>query len=259
LLQASSSLDSPDGPPAASSAFGNGPQELLGLSSAALSMSTASSLPRTLSHSSASGQQLHHTNLTPDYDFPQDLDLGDAQASEQHWRRYQINASNSRNDNDNVADPMQRLASAEPEQLPWSGMHLNGRLPSHSQRETDQHLAQSSMNLGMSQQRSLGGSHANHTDEGYYTISQPDMHSIYSGNSGHGRHIRPGQSVPRSIPSTQQHSVFPPYQADPDPRPAKYQITSSPDQQQTSPVQLEPHSCSEPGCTFTCKTQSDFK
>jgi hypothetical protein len=225
-------------------------------------MSITSSLPRTLSHSSASGQQLNLTNLTPDYDFPQDLDLGDAQASEQQWHgRYQISGNNSSNDNDNVADPMQRLASAEPQQLPWSGMHLNGRLPSHTQREVSQHLSQSSMSLGMNQQRSLGGSHANHSDEGYYTntISQPDMHSMYSGNSGHVHHIRPGQSVPRSIPSTQQHGAFPPYQADPEPRPAEFQITSSPDQQQTSPVQLEPHSCSEPGCTYTCKTMSDFK
>jgi len=225
-------------------------------------MPIASSLPRTLSHSSASGQQLHLANLTPDYDFPQDLDLGDAQASEQQWRgRYQISGNNSRKHNDNVADPMQRLASAEPEQLPWSGMHLDGRLPSHSQREISQHLSQSSMNLGMSQQRSLGGSHANHTDEGYFTntISQPDMHSIYSGNSGHVHHIRPGQSVPRSMPSTQQHSGFSPYQADPDLRPAEYQISNSPDQQQTSAGQLEPHSCPVPGCTFTCKTMSDFK
>lgn len=263
MLQASISLNSSYGPPAASSAFGNGPQELLGLSSGPAPMSIPSSAPRTSSQSSATGQQLHATNITSDYDFPQDLDLTDPQGSQQQWEGYQISGNNNNDDssnNDNVADPLQRLASAEPEQLPWSGIHLNGVLPSQSQRGQMQHLSPTSMNVGMGQRRSIVGSHANETDEGYCTYSQPDLRSVCSGDSGQMHRIRPGQSsVPRTIPSTQGQSGLALYNADPFCSAMKYQTAESMEQQPAGQVQHEPHVCAETRCTFTCKTMSDLK
>lgn len=243
---------------AASSAFGNEPQELLGLSAGPTPMAITSSIPGTLARSSAP-ERLIYTRETPsDYPFASDLDLADPQGSQQNWAAYQETDSS----NDNVADPLQRLASAEPEQLPWSGIHLNGVPPSQRPKGLVQKPpSPDSRNPRIARQRSTIGSHANETDEGYYTYSQPDLRSMYSDDTGqmHQAQQTDQSSIPRTMPSTQGQPGFVNYSADPFHRVTEYQANEPMEQQNSSQPPQEPLRCTESGCTFTCKTQSDFK
>ncbi|KAF7503430.1 hypothetical protein GJ744_003760 [Endocarpon pusillum] len=242
---ASVSLDSSDGSPAASAAFRNEPQELLGLSSGPRPMSiTTSPIPRTLSNSASSGQQPYTIDISPDYSFPEELGLNDPKGAQPVWPGYQVTG----NDNDNVAYPPRRLTPAEPEQ-PWSGIHLNAPLPSQLRGDDGQRGSTAPMNARIGQQRSIVGSHANETESGYYTYSQHDMRSIRSGPS----------SVPRSIPLVQGHSTFAQYNADQSFTAMDYQFRGPMEPQLSSQVQREPHRCTEPGCEFTFKTISELK
>lgn len=222
-------------------------------------MSLTPSLPRTLSQSSGTGQQLYSTHLPSDFSFPQDLDLADPPGAQQDWRGYQVTGNNV----DDDADPLQRLASAEPEHLPWNGIHLNGVPPSQPQKEQVRNSSSDPNNVRLGQHRSGAGSHANGTDEGYYTHSQPDIRSMYSGDSNQMHHIRPGHpSIPRTIPSGQGQSGFTNYNMDSMDstfRAVDYQPVDSMEQQQPSLAQHAPLRCEETGCEFTCKTMSDLK
>jgi hypothetical protein len=218
-------------------------------------MSITSSVPRTLSNSTGPGQQTYATNIS-EYDFTHDLDLTDPQGSRQTCCRYQVT-----NDNDGTfADPLQRLASAEPEHMPWSGMHLDGVLPSAPQKEPAEQSFSNSNNIRMGQRRSMTGSHANVTDEGYYTHSQPDLRSMYSEDSSQMHHVRPGQSsIPRTIPSTQGQPGFDQCNANQFPKPMNYQVAQPTEQQGSSGDHQEPLQCTEADCSFTCRTMSDWK
>ena len=219
-------------------------------------MSISSSVPSALSKSPRSAQQLDPTDIPSAYNFPQELDLTDPQVCQPDWGGYRITDDN----NDHAADPLQRLASTEPEQLPWSGIHLNGVPPSQPQKEQLQVSSSNSMNGRIDQQRSSIGSHANETDEGYYTHSQLDLRSIYSGDSGQVHQMQPGQSsIPRTISSTEAQSAFAPYNANQFVRTTDYQGTDSIEQQILPQVQQEPLLCEERGCSFSCKTMSDLK
>lgn len=239
------------------SVFGNEPQELLGLSARPAPMSiTSSSAPRALSNSSGLGQQDCTTGIPSDYNFPQDFDLTGPQSSQQDWEGYQVNG----NDNEPVADPLQRLASAEPEQLPWNPMHLNGGPPTQSQTEQIRKQSSNPRNVRVGQQRSMVGSYANETDEGYYTHSQPDLRSMYSGHSSQRHQARPDQStIPRTVPSAQGGSESTHYNMNHPLLVMGYQLTDLTEQQRTSQAQQEPFECSETGCSVTCKTMSDLK
>lgn len=218
-------------------------------------MSITSPIPRNLSNSASSGQQAYTIDISPDFTFSQDLGLNDPKGSQQVWPGYQVTG----NDNDNVAYSLRRLTPAEPEQ-PWNHIHLNGPLPSQTRGDDGQRDSTAPMNARRGQQRSTVGSHANETDEGYYTYSQPDMRSNYSGDSGQRHRIRPGPpSIPRSIPLAQGHSTFAQYNADRSLAAMDYQCTGAMEPQLTSQVQREPHTCPEPECEFTCKTMSDLK
>lgn len=218
-------------------------------------MSITSPISRNLSNSASSGQQAYAIGISPDYSFPQDLGLNDPKGSQQVWPGYQVND----NDNDNAPDPLRRLTSAEPEQ-PWSGIHLNGVLPSEPRGDHRQRDSTAPMTARIGQQRSVVGSHANETDEGYYTYSQPDVRSIYSGDSGQMHRIRQGpSSIPRSIPLSQEHSLFAQCKPGQPLTAIDYSFTGATEQQLPSQAQREPHICTEPGCTFTSKTMSDLK
>ncbi len=216
-------------------------------------MSITPSLPRALSKSSGSGQQTYTTDLPSDYNFPQDFDLTDTQSSHQDGEGFPTPGNN----NEPVANPLQRLASSEPEQLPWSGIHLNGVLPFQSQKAQVQKLSTNSTNVRIGQKRSIIGSHANETDEGYYTHSQPDLRSVYSGHSSQMHQGRPDQSsIPRAIPSTQGLSGYGQY---PNFKDMDHQVAEPIEQQNPGQAQQEPLLCEEAGCPFNCKTLSEYK
>lgn len=214
----------------------------------------------TLRRTSGSDQHIYAgNNISSDYHSSQDLELTEPQDCSEETSVYPVPQST----NGNVADPLQRLASAEPEQLPWSGIHLNGVPPSQPTREPAQN---SSKDPRMGQQRSLVGSHANETDEGYHTYSQPDLHSVYSAASSQMYYTRPGpSSMPRSMPSIQGQPGPTNYNGDPVYRSLDYQFTQPLDQQSSSQVpqnlvqQQEPFHCAQSECSYTCKTQSDLK
>jgi hypothetical protein len=217
---------------------------------------SSTTLPRTSSRSPGSRQQVYASHFTPDYNCPQDLDLTDQQGSRQNWGSYQVTESND----EEIADPLQRLASAEPEQLPWSGIHLNGVPASQLQREQMERSSSTTRIAKIGQQRSIVGSHANQTDEGYYTHSQVDARSVYSGDSNHIHQVRAGQSfVPRTIPSTEGQSAFATYNDTPVYRTTNYQVREPMEPPKSSPDQQEPLRCPEIGCSFCCKTRSDLK
>jgi hypothetical protein len=222
-------------------------------------MSITSTVPRTLSQSSGSGQQIYTSDHPSDFNFPTDLDLTDQQSSQQDWQRYQVAEKN----NERASDPLQRLTSAEPEQLPWSGIHLNGVPPSQRQQEQVQKSSSSSRTFRLGRQKSTVGSHANETDEGYYTYSQPDLRSMYSGDSNQTPRVRPGQSsIPRTIPPTQSTQGQPgltTINANPYYRTMDFQVTEPAEQPTSSQVQQEPFACTETNCLFTFKTMSDLK
>lgn len=218
-------------------------------------MSITSPIPRTLSNSASSGQQAYPIDISTDYGFPEDLGLNDPKGSQQVWPGYQVTG----NDNANVAYPPRRVTPAEPEQ-PWNPIHLNGPLPSQPRGDDGQRDSTAPMNARIGQQRSIVGSHANETDEGYYTYSQPDIRSTYSDDSGQRHRIRSGpSSIPRSIPLAQGHSTFAQYNAEQSFTAMDYQFPGPMEPQLTSQVQREPHTCPEPECEFTCKTMSDLK
>lgn len=155
-----------------------------------------------------------------------------------------------------------RLASAEPEQLPWNGIHINGVPPSQPPKEQLSNLSKKSPETrGPGQRPSMIGSHANETDEGYFTYSQPDHRSSYSGESYQMRaEPLPGQSsVPRNIPSTRGQARSTTPGSNMLCESINYQLTATPEQQSTSKSHQEPHSCAESGCAETFKTLSDLK
>jgi hypothetical protein len=221
-------------------------------------MSITSSVPGTLARSSAPGQLIYTNDSPPDYHFANDLDLADPQDPQQNWVAYQVTDSS----NDNVTDPLQRLASAEPEQQPWSGIHLNGvPLSQRPKGLVQKPPSRDSRNPRIRRQRSTIGSHANETDEGYYTHSQPDLRSIYSDDTGQMHQARQTDqsSIPRTMPSTQGQPGFVNYSANPLHRVAEYQANEPIEQQNSNQPPQEPLRCKESGCTFACKTMSDLK
>jgi hypothetical protein len=219
-------------------------------------MSIDSSDPKSFCHSTGSGQQIYGTENPSEYNnVSQDLDLPDPQGSQQQWRNYQI-VSNS---NDKVADHLQRLPSAEPEPSPWSPIHLNGVLPSESPQEQLQRVQSNLRNSKFAHPGSTIDSHANQTDEGYYTHSQPDLRSSYSGHSGEMRRTRPSQSsIPRSMPSISGHDLGT-YSTTPYYDNMDYVVSPSTEQSRSHPVQQEPIPCTWRGCEDTFKTRSDLK
>ncbi len=147
-----------------------------------------------------------------------------------------------------------------PELMVSSGIHLNGVLPSEPQGDHRQRDSTAPITVRNGQRRSVVGSHANETDEGYYTYSQPDIRSIYSGDSGQMHRTRPGpMSIPRSIPLTQEHSTFAQYKTAQSLTAMGYSFADPIEQQPSSQPRREPHICTEPGCTSTFKTMSDLK
>ena len=216
-------------------------------------MSISSTLPRTPSKSPGSRQPLYTNDPTSDYNCPQDLDLSDQHGAQHDWERYQVNDNN----HEQAADPLQRLASAEPEQLPWSALHLNGVPTSQSDTEQMEKSSLSTRNVRVGQQRSTAGSRANETDDsGYHTYSQIDTHSMYSGDSHQMHQVRAGQSsIPRTMPSMQGQSRFINYDDNESYTPMDYEVRGS----MEAPRQQEPLRCEERGCSFTCKTRSDLK
>lgn len=254
-LQPSIALTSSKASGAVSSGFGDDTQELLGLSAGSKPMTFTSSLSRTLTNSSGPGPQFYTTDPSSDNSFPQDLELSDPHGSQQDWEGYKLNDSNG-----NQADPLQRLASAEAEQLPWNGIHLNGVPPPQSAKEQFVEVPSRPVSVSLDPQRSMTDSHANETDEGYFTNSQLDLRSIYSGDSIRMPQCRPGQSlIPRTIPTTHKSSGYSPYGSNPFTPAMDYGIEPTEEQNEAQVQQASPFSCTELGCSFSCKTMSDLK
>lgn len=247
------SLNSFNGLGAASSACGNDPPELLGVSAGLPPMPINSNLPRTPIKSPRSKQLFYPNHPGSDYNCPQDLDLLDQHGAHHAWEGYQVNCNHEQ-----VADPLQRLASAEPEQLPWSGIHLNGVPTSLSTTEPIGKSCSNSRNIRIAHQQSATGSRANETDDsGYHTYSQVDNHSNYSGTSHPMHQFRASpSSIPRTMPPIQGQ---PGYFDDDDVQHMGYEFRDPREARKTSPALQEPLRCGEIGCSFNCKTNSDFK
>ncbi len=217
---------------------------------------SSETLPRTSGRSHPSRQQLYPSHFPSEYDCSQDLVLTDQPGSRQDWGSYQVTDAN----NEEVDISLQGLPTAEPEPSPWSPIHLNGAPPSQLQREQMERSSSSSRVGRVGQQRSSAGSHAYQTDSGYYTHSQVDARSVYSGDSNHMYQVRPGQSsIPRTIPSTQGQAALAIHHDAPSYRAVNHQVQDPTEPPRSSPVQPEPLCCTETGCPFRCKTRSEFK
>lgn len=218
-------------------------------------MSIISSGARNLSESSTSRSLPYTSDNLSKYNFQQDLDLGAPHGSRDAWR-YQVTSNND----DSEVDPLQRLASAEPQHLPWSGIHLNGIPSSQIPKEQGHQSSSNPMTPRLAQQRSMIGSQANETDAGYYTLSQPDLRSTCSVNSSQMYQVRSGQpSIPRTIPSTQRLSGPEPYHANQFSQDTDYAPVNPSEQQDSSLAFPDPLRCAERGCSVVSKTRSDFK